>query len=279
MSLDLQAVTARLEPRYGKAAHRWVPALPGRLAVLAAEWGLEIGAELKSGNSSVVLSCVGQQGEAILKLSPDAHAIGEQVDALRQFAPSGRVPAVLATARGAVLLEAIHPGTVVEELPGSPAASEYALFLADLHAAGNPASAPRKLAEWMSAHFTVAASRGADLGQARVLCAELIETATDNVLLHGDLHFGNVLVSDSRGLIAVGAKACVGDRCFDAVDYILEAFDRSEMARRRDALAAAAGIDPERLDAWCRAIAPISAVYVPAPAHSAELRAFARGEH
>lgn len=279
MPIDLEVTSARLTARYGKLAHRWVPALPERLRALAAAWDLRIGAELQPANSSVVLRCDGPQGEAILKLSPNVHALAEQVDALRQFAPSGRVPAVLAVDKGAVLLEAVHPGTVVEELPVPPAAGEYARFLDDLHMAGDPASAPRSLADWVSAHFTVAASRGADLDQARALCDELLRTATGSVLLHGDLHFGNVLSSDSRGLIAVGPKTCAGDRCFDAVDYVLEGLNRAEMVRRRNALAAAAGLDPERLDAWCRVTAPIGATYVRDPGHAAELRALARGEY
>jgi streptomycin 6-kinase len=42
------------------------------------------------------------------------------------------------------------------------------------------------------------------------------------VLLHGDLHLGNVLDGGpSRGLVAIDPKACLGDPCFDAVDYVV----------------------------------------------------------
>ena len=109
--------------------------------------------------------------------------------------------------------------------------------------------------------------------------AELLATSTNNVLLHGALHFNNILVSDSRGVVAVGSHPCSGDPCFNVVDYILEGLDRAEMVRRRDALAVATGIDPERLDAWCRVSGPISAAYLSDPEHCAELRAFARGEY
>ncbi len=280
ISVDAQAIAARLEPRFGKAVHRWVAALPERLSALTAEWELEIGPEVNSGSSSVVLSCVGPQGEAILKLSPDARGVAEQADALRQFAPSGRVPAVFAAGQGAMLMEAIHPGTPVRGLPAPPAATEYASFLADLHAAGDPAAAPRKLTDWMSWHFTVASFLGGvGIEQAQSEFAELLATSTDNVLLHGALHFNNILVSDSRGVVAVGSHPCSGDPCFDVVDYILEGLDRAEMVRRRDALAVATGIDPERLDAWCRVSGPISAAYLSDPEHCAELRAFARGEY
>ncbi|MBB4909156.1 aminoglycoside phosphotransferase family protein [Actinophytocola algeriensis] len=277
--LDLEAITARLEPRFGKGAHRWVPKLPGRVAAIAQEWGLTVGAEFKSGNSSVVLRCDHASGPAILKLSPDSYAVREETEMLRQFAPSGRVPAVLAADRGAVLLEAVHPGALVEKLATPPTPEEYAAFLTDLHSSGDPDSAPRKLVDWLEVLFSSAAKRGADLTSSRALRDELLAEPTEDVLLHGDLHLGNVLTSDRKGLVAIDPMACVGDPCFDAVDYVLEGLDRAEMLRRRDALAAAAGVDAGRLDAWCRVTAPIGATHVSNPGHSAELAAFGRGEY
>ncbi|WP_166658107.1 aminoglycoside phosphotransferase family protein [Actinokineospora alba] len=277
--MDLDAITARLEPRFGKATHRWVPGLPDRVAALVSEWDLRLGAEFKSGNSSVVLSCKSPAGDAILKLSPDAYAVGEETEMLRQFAASGRVPAVFEAARGAVLLEAVHPGALVEKLPVPPSPAEYAAFLTDLHSAGDPASAPRKLADWIDVLFNSATKRGADLTTSRKLRDELLAVPTDTVLLHGDLHLGNVLTDDTRGLVAIDPMACAGDPCFDAVDYVLEGLDRAEMVRRRDELAAAADIDVQRLDAWCRVTAPIGATHVSNPGHRAELAAFGRGEY
>jgi streptomycin 6-kinase len=277
--LDLEAITARLSPRFGKGAHRWVPKLPDRVAALAAEWGLTVGPEFKSGNSSVVLRCHHEGGEAILKLSPDSFAVREETEMLRQFAPSGRVPAVLAADRGAVLLEAVRPGALVEKLLAPPTPAEYAAFLTDLHSAGDPESAPRTLIDWLDVLFRSATTRGADLTESRKLRDELLARPTEEVLLHGDLHLGNVLTSDAKGLVAIDPMACVGDASFDAVDYVLEGLDREEMVRRRDALAAAADIDVDRLDAWCRVTAPIGATHVSNPRHSAELAAFGRGEY
>lgn len=279
MLLDLEAIAARLAPRFGKTTRRWVPTLPERVTALAIDWDLEIGEEFTSGNSAVVLSCTGPDGDAILKLSPDAYAVGEETEMLRQFAPSGRVPAVLAAARGAVLLKAIRPGAPVEKLPVPPTPAEYAGFLTDLHSAGDPDSAPRKLVDWLEVLFNSAVKRGAELAESRRLRDELLAEPTESVLLHGDLHFGNVLTADDRGLVAIDPMACVGDPCFDAIDYVLEGLDRAEMVRRRDELAAAADIDVKRLDAWCRVTAPIGATHISNSRHAAELGAFGRGEY
>lgn len=68
----------------------------------------------------MVLRCRQAGGtSAVLKLSPDRPFLADQAAMLRLFAPSGKVPAVLAVdvAARAVLLESIEPGTGADELP------------------------------------------------------------------------------------------------------------------------------------------------------------------
>ncbi|MCP2271570.1 streptomycin 6-kinase [Actinokineospora diospyrosa] len=272
-------MTTRLKPGLGKVNQRWVSALPDQLAALVGEWELDLGAGFDSGATSVVLGCAGPLGDAVLKLAPDPYALAEEVAALRQFAPSGRVPRVLATARGAVLLEAIRPGTLVELLPQAPTPVEYAQFLGELHAAGDPASAPRALGDWLELLYATGERNGADVARSRRITTGLLADPVDPVLLHGDLHLGNVLASDARGMVAKNPTACAGDPCFDAADFVLEGWDRAAMVWRRDELARAAGLDVDRLDAWCRALAPLGAARSPIPDRVTELLAFGRGEY
>ena len=124
--------------------------------------------------------------------------------------------------------------------------------------------------------FESAKRRGADLGDSPALRDELILTQPREVLLHGDLHLGNVIDGEERGLVAVDPICCVGDPCFDAIDFALEGTTREEILRRRDELAKAYDLDRERLDAWCRVTAPIAfadASHVK-PAHAAAIRAY-----
>jgi streptomycin 6-kinase len=82
------------------------------------------------------------------------------------------------------------------------------------------------------------------------------------VLLHGDLHLGNVLDGGPRGLIVIDPMACVGDPCSDAVDYVLHGAGRpDDMAYRLRALSAAAHLDVDRLRAWCRVVAAATAIH------------------
>lgn len=92
-------------------------------------------------------------------------------------------------------------------------------------------------------------------------CGDLLNTQEDPVLLHGDLHMGNVLDGGrSQGWVAIDPKACVGDRCFDAVDYVLAGAGREGVDIRCALVAGECGMDGDRLYAWCRVVAPVTAI-------------------
>jgi len=89
----------------------------------------------------------------------------------------------------------------------------------------------------------------------------LVGHAVADVLLHGDLHLGNVLDGGPRGLVAIDPMACVGDPCSDAVDYVLHGAGRSDgMEYRLHALSTEARLDAGRLYAWCRVVAAATAI-------------------
>lgn len=268
-------ITARLSRRFGPAVAGWCAAVPALAEELAGRWRLALGDAYADGASSVALRCTQSDGTpAVLKLSPDPPFLAGQAEALRLFAPGGKVPAVLAadTGAGAVLLESIEPGTCADELPDPPTAQEWGSLIRALHCAGPPPGFPldvrgrcdeafarigRRLAEPQIGEQV----RPADLDRGAHRYGVLLATQPTQVLLHGDLHLGNVLDGGpARGLVAIDPRACVGDPCFDAVDYLLDGAGRDGVAARCDALAAASGLDPDRLHAWCRAIAPIIAI-------------------
>lgn len=269
-------ITACLSLRFGPQVAAWCSGVPALAGEVAARWGLTIGATYAYGASSVVLRCSQADGTgAMLKLSPDPPFLADQAAMLRLFAPSGKVPAVLAVdaAAGAVLLESIEPGTEADELPHPPSAREWGDLILALHrAAAPPPGYPRDLRGRCDEFFARIGRRLAEpaIGQ-RVRPADLdrgarrygllLATAPAQVLLHGDLHLGNVLDGGpARGLVAIDPRACTGDPCFDAVDYALDGAGRDGVGSRCAALAPAAGLDADRLYAWCRAIAPIIAI-------------------
>lgn len=79
-------------------------------------------------------------------------------------------------------------------------------------------------------------------------------------LVHGDLHPSNVL-DGPAGPVAIDPRPTLGDPDFDLVDWVLDGVtDRPVLDRRIAGLSALVpGADPERVLAWCRALAVIVA--------------------
>ncbi|GLY44592.1 aminoglycoside O-phosphotransferase [Amycolatopsis sp. NBRC 101858] len=261
--------------RFGPEAAGWLDKVPALAARLASRWGLVLGELFASGASSVVMRCQWPDGTpAVLKLSPDRALLSRQVGMLRAFASSGRVPAMLSVdvEAGAMVLEEVRPGTEAGDLAQASLPSRWGELLSALHAVAVPARWPWDLRGRCEEAFARIGRRlaepaiGARIDPAtwrRAIerCEALLETQARLVLLHGDLHLGNVLDGGpSRGLVAIDPKACIGDPCFDAVDYVVTGAEHEGVEVRCRRLAAACGLDGDRLYAWSRVIAPMFAI-------------------
>jgi streptomycin 6-kinase len=281
--VDIEEITARLTRRFGSGVAGWCAGVPALADELAKRWSLTLGAPLPAGASSVVLGCRRPDGTAaVLKLSPEPEFLAEQVAMLRRLAPSGRVPAVLAADRDGLLMEAVEPGTAVDALPDPPTVAQWSELLTALHGVDPPPAGVRTLLARCEEAFGRIGRRLADpriaarisaatWDRALDRCRALIASTPRAVLLHGDLHLGNVLDAGRRGLVAIDPKVCVGDPCWDAVDYVLDAAgtarDHTAVTDRCRALAMAHPLDEDRLHTWSRAIAPVIAVsLIPYPA-------------
>lgn len=221
-------ITACLSLRFGPGIAAWCSAVPALANEVAGRWGLTLGDRYAFGASSVIVYCSqAEGGGAVLKLSPDPPFLTDQAAMLGLFAPSGKVPAVLAVdaAAGAVLLESIEPGTAADELPHPPSAQAWGDLIRALHhAAAAPPGFPRDLRGRCDEFFARIGRRlaeppigrrvrPADLDRAARRYGLLLATAPSQVLLHGDLHLGNVLDGGpSRGLVAIDPGPVSGIR-------------------------------------------------------------------
>jgi streptomycin 6-kinase len=275
----LEATRHRLLARFGQQVDPWWERLPGVIADLAVRWELAVGEAVGRGNTSLVVRCRRADGRpAVLKLTPDAELGGAEAAALRRWEPSGRVPAVWGhdPALGALLLEAIPDATPLAERRTAVELGEIVSLIDDLHQGGPPADADgwERLAErvefifelWVERHGRggEVVSRAVPIDRLRrgqALARELAAVAGEQVLLHGDLHPGNVLDGGAvRGLVAIDPRPCVGDAAVDVVDWVFWAADDPGAwePRSRD-LAVALGLDHQRLWAWCAAFAAMLA--------------------
>jgi streptomycin 6-kinase len=273
----VEATRGRLLARFGTLVDPWWARVPGIMAELADRWDLVIGDAVGRGSTSLVIRCQRADGRpAVLKLVPDPNVGAGEASALRSWAPSGRVPQVWGydAAEGALLLEAM-PSEIPLLDRGTPGPSEdIANLIRDLHRSGVPVAGGGvvSLAErvdFIFEHWVRHASRGEIVSRAvpvkrlrrgHDLARALVADAPVPVLLHGDLHPGNVLDrGGASGLVAIDPRPCVGDAAFDAIDWVFWGVDPPDWKRHGRELARALGVDHQRLSAWCAALAPMLA--------------------
>lgn len=270
---ELQRASAELADRFdARTAREFGQRLPALIADVAQEWGLRVGDVLDTGATSVVLEAVTLGGApAVLKLSPDAAFLHRQSQMMTVLSPTGRAPAVLAHRTEVLLLERVVPGLPVSsDQTRPPSVHEWASLLRDLHAVPT-AGIEERLTDRCEEMFTRIGARQAraevrdripDEAWHRMVaqCRELLEAGPRQVSIHGDLHLGNVLASDSRGLMVIDPKLCVGDPCFDMVDFVVVSGSPEEFTSRAQALAPLVGVPTDHLLAWSRVNAVVTAV-------------------
>jgi streptomycin 6-kinase len=122
------------------------------------------------------------------------------------------------------------------------------------------------LARWFAALEPAGALHGGILSSAAAMARELLREPQDEVVLHGDLHHGNILDGGSRGWLAIDPKGLVGERGFDFANVLCNpdrdvATRPGRLARQAMVVARAAGLERGRLLQWGLAYAGLSAAW------------------
>ncbi|MGT0249724.1 aminoglycoside phosphotransferase family protein [Burkholderia pyrrocinia] len=128
-----------------------------------------------------------------------------------------------------------------------------------------PAVVP--LHDWFHALLSDAAANDVLRRSAATARALLSAQPVDEVVLHGDIHHGNILHFGSRGWLAIDPKGLRGDRAFDYANLFCNpahdiAVDPVRFEQRVACVADAAQLDRRRLLQWILAWAGLSAVWL-----------------
>lgn len=122
------------------------------------------------------------------------------------------------------------------------------------------------LARWFEPLEPAALQLGGVLRQSLETAGELLNAPVDSVVLHGDLHHGNVLDGGPRGWLAIDPKGLSGERAFDFANIFCNpdagvATAPGRLAAQASVVAKAAGLDRHRLLRWILAYAGLSAAW------------------
>jgi streptomycin 6-kinase len=239
----------------------WLQRLPQLIEQCVAQWELELGPPFRYACASFAAPARLPDGaEAALKICFPHRESEHEGDALRLWDGNGAVR-LLAQDREpwALLVERCRPGTSLD-LDAEAALEVFAGLLPRLWV---PAAEPfRPLAEesaWW-AESLEASWKQAGRPFERVLLdaalealAELPPSQAEQVLLHQDLHVGNVLRSEREPWLVIDPKPLAGEREFSLAP-IIRSFElgHSEQAVRKrfDYLSGELGLDRERARGW-----------------------------
>ena len=123
------------------------------------------------------------------------------------------------------------------------------------------------LPEWFAALDPAAARYRGILEQAAATARHLFAAPRDIVVLHGDIHHGNILDFGSQGWLAIDPKGLLGERTFDFVNILRNpdaqvALTPGRFSRQVTVVADAAGLDRTRLLQWTLAFTGLSAAWI-----------------
>jgi streptomycin 6-kinase len=271
----------KLADRFGPAGEAWGDELPGLVESYCRRWSLTLDHAVSGGTARVYLGRQPGGRPVVLKLTPDAGIAADEAVALRAWAGTTQAVGLLEAdlGDGALLLEAVRPGTKVSDWPALPPLADVAGLLTALRQVTAPSTGQTGLgslpsmAEGLAVMFDRTARRRADPRVAGLVPPGLVDRAQRRALalaadgpaglVHGDLHPANVLDGGpGRGLVAIDPRPSVGDPDWDAVDWAMtRAASRAEMQDRIAQLARLVpGLDAGRVWGWCRAAAVVLAV-------------------
>jgi streptomycin 6-kinase len=243
----------------------WRRGLPGLVDSVLRDWQLKPDGYRGIGECALVLGVRTPDGlPAAVKFGwPHPESEHEHV-ALRLWNGDGAVRLIRADpARGVLLVERAGPDDLTT-VSVQAACEVVAGLYPRLHrpATGQLTRLSALCAKWSAELAALAVDSSAPhrlIAQASSLAADLAaDSGTDGRLLHGDLHYFNVLAAQREPWLAIDPKPLSGDPCFEVAPLLWNRWSeavatgdiRNAVRSRMFHFIDAAGLDPDRVRDW-----------------------------
>jgi streptomycin 6-kinase len=255
---------ARAAGREGRG--NWLAELPALVARIAAEWRIEVGAPfLPGGMTAWVAPARDDAGQdLVLKVGWPHPEAAHEADGLRAWDGAGAIRVCQVselTEATVLLLERCRPGTQLRASPAEEHDLVIAGLLRRLWVKPPPGHGFRPLSDmsdyWANRYEQRSpAERSclkAPLAKEGIrLLRELPRSGGEALLLHTDLHAGNVLAAEREPWLAIDPKPYVGEPAYDVTQHIfngvfLEGADAGALAAR---MARLLDLDLNRILLW-----------------------------
>jgi streptomycin 6-kinase len=248
--------------RGSEAGRAWLDRLPRLLAECVERWSLRVGEPFPYAYASLAVpAALPDGGEAVLKLCFPHRESEHEGEALARWDGNGAVRLLdRDPERWTLLLERARPGTHLRELEPDAAIDVLAGLLPRLWVpAGEPFRPLADEAAWWAASLPAQWERAGRpferplLDAALAALRDLAPTQGEQVLLHQDLHAGNVLRAEREPWLVIDPKPLAGERAFGLAPIVRGGelgHSRRDVLHRLDRLSSELGLDRERARGW-----------------------------
>jgi streptomycin 6-kinase len=250
----------------GPGWESWVRRLPGLAASILEEWDLVVDGEPTSGWTALVLPVRAADGApAVLKLRGPGEEGADEHLALQRWGGDGAVRLIRADpARRVLLLERLHSRDLTE-VGIAEACEVVASLYSRIHVPALPQLRTQTsfVREWLDGLAALPRESPVPhrmVEQALSLGRDLVaDPASTGTMVHGDLHYENVLAGDRAPWLVIDPEPTSGDPHFEPAPLLWNRWDEiaDEAATTRDAVRRrfhtvvdAAGLDEQRAVAW-----------------------------
>lgn len=264
----------------GAAGRDWLDRLPAIIAACARRWSLTIGPPFPRLSYNFAARAIRADGTSVVvKICFPDRELHTQAEALRLFDGRGAVLLLEADLdQGTLLLERLEPGRPLTALADDEEATAIAARVMRRLWRPVPPDHPfPSAADWAAGFGGLREIFGGTTGPlpaalvdgAEELFTELVSSMAEPVLLHGDLHHGNILAARREPWLAIDPKGLVGEPAYEVgallrnpMPQILAAPQPGQiLARRVHQLAEELEVDPARLRDWGLAQAVLAACW------------------
>ena len=275
-----QSLNEKIAAVHGEQGREWLGKLPGLVSHCTERWSLKLGQPFANLSYNLVLPAVASDGaELVLKLGVPCPELLNEAAALDRFQGIGAVRLLDHDApRGILLMERVVPGTPIYEMQSDIDATRTAASLMrKLWRPPSPNHGLPTLAVWFQAFSRLRDKFGGRTGpfpaklidKAERTFGELNASSVSNVILHGDLHHENILLSAQRGWLAIDPKGICGDPGYEVGSFMLnqlpagasESATVKTLAQRLSVFSDELSISRQRLARWSFCHAVLSALW------------------
>lgn len=266
---------------HGAAGTAWLETLGMTLQACARRWDLTVAAPFGLTYNYVAPAWGRGGAECVLKLGPPGSPdLRHEAAVLSAISGDGAARVLdFDAALGALLLERVRPGDALWSVPPAADREATAAIASVLQRWWRPVPPgldARPLAElalgfdrYRAVHGDGGPVPAALVAAAADVWHDMLSTTQEEVLLHGDLHHGNVLRSARQEWLAIDPKGLAGDAVYDCASMLsnphhvipAEPDLRRLLTTRAADLAGVLGLDQHRILAWGFAHAVLSEVW------------------